>query len=1059
MRTPCCLDQRCPRIARGLVLLVLLGVAPAAVRTSDAVTAVTSEPTTSTGDRDHAAATTATPPSRFGILTSRRWAYGQPYVRKNLTPVENPNPHPEPQPHRDHPFDVAISKDGRKVYIGLAGSELEPGSQLAVYDVASDRILGRIPLKLPEQPGPAGSSPYRLTMHPAGRFLLVTNRFSNFITVVDTRTDRVVSEVPTDFYCQGVAFNRDGKTAYVANRYLDQVLVVGVGVDGKQGMNVDADVRGPRFHASMRVLGGVDDRAFFGVDGARGIHSILVSRCGAGGCHDTRRGGFLASGDGEASFLSTLPHIRPGSPARSRLLRAVTRTRDGGYADASPKVASHAGGTVVFADPAHDADYQAIADWIRSSRVGPGIPVGNPRSKPKSCVLTSDGRYLFVGNTGTQDISIVDTRINREVGAIYVQNVVNDLAIYHAPETGHAFLLVTTLGVGFGVARERDPYGGETWDRTNRAAQFSVWRDIETARVLPIDRQQVLGPFDAVDGTAAIKFRDIQNDLVLIDLDRLQIPAAPPAGGLAYVLLANRYESHRRWVRYTSDTAESTYGDIKGDIPPDLMRVVGAYPDKMAISGDQLFVTMRGSDQVQRLRINPTASDPSDYLIPVTVYPTGLQPTGIVAGPSGTPAAGRLFVANFLGGTMSVINTVDGTSREVVVDPSVEDLPVPMTNAERGEIFAHSALFSSDGDTSCFHCHSLDVGDGRPWGVSQVVGQQRVSEGAAAGQLVIGGTMTIPQMRGLFAIQPFFLEGVISAFEPRSMIMEHAPADDFTQPTPQGDFTGIEAHYVLKATADIQSGMSTSTHTQATLEERRDAMFRKRSMQLFGKAFTLRDFQRFVGEWQIHEPRLLPNPFDRTSRSVLRGKAIFEDPRVGCAVCHPAPHFTKKDFAGNREQSFAPVTTLTVRDGSFTLIGMNRLDTINGVRRDLEPWDIGRAEEKQGHFTTLGLRGIWDRPPVFLHNGMARTLREVVATPGHAALRTFKYEPRIGGVPERPGRKEIGFNTTFIMKHPVPQVTLHMQAGARIGINTHGGTSQLREQQIDDLVNYLNSIE
>ncbi|MFV2069719.1 MAG: hypothetical protein ACC645_22365, partial [Pirellulales bacterium] len=266
-------------------------------------------------------------------------------------------------------------------------------------------------------------------------------------------------------------------------------------------------------------------------------------------------------------------------------------------------------------------------------------------------------------------------------------------------------------------------------------------------------------------------------------------------------------------------------------------------------------------------------------------------------------------------------------------------------------------------------------------------------------------------------------------------------------------------HYVLKGTADIQSGTNTSTHAGATLEERRDAMFRQRSMQLFGKAFTLRDFQRFVGEWQIHEPRLLPNPFDPTSRSVLRGKAIFEDPMVGCAVCHPAPSFTKKDFADRREQSFEPVTTLTVRDGAFTLIGMNRLDYINGVRRDLEPWDIGRAEEKQGHFTTLTLRGIWDRPPVFLHHGMARTLREVVATPGHAALRTFPYEPRIGGVGERPGRKEIGFNTTFIMKEPAPNVKLHVLAGARIGIDTHGGTSHLSEQQIDDLVHYLNSIE
>ncbi len=569
----------------------------------------------------------------------------------------------------------------------------------------------------------------------------------------------------------------------------------------------------------------------------------------------------------------------------------------------------------------------------------------------------------------------------------------------------------------------------------------------------------MLGPFDAVDGTAAIKFRDIQNDLLVVDIDALEIPEESASNELRHILLVNRYESHRSWVRYTSDTAESTAGDIKGDIPPDLMRVVGALPEKMALVEDHVFVTMQGSNQVQELRINPAAADPSDYLLPVKVYSTGMQPIGIAAGPAGTPAEGKIFVANFLGGSVSVIETGSGRSREVIVDPSVLRMPVPATNAERGEMFAHTALFSSDGDGSCVSCHYLDMGDGRPWGVSQVVGQEYLSARDAEGQLVIGGTMTVPQMRGLFAIQPFFLEGVISAFEPRSMIMEHAPADDFRLPTPQGDYTGIEAHYVLTGTADIQSSMDATTRFQATLEERRDEMFRRSSMRYFGKAFTLRDFQRFVGEWQIHEPRLLPNPYDQKNISVLRGRLVFEDPQVGCVSCHPPPHFARKDLSGNRQQAFEPTVTLTVRDGSFTLIGMNRLDTINGYRRDLEPWDVGRTEQSQGHFTVFPLRGIWERPPIFLHNGMARTLHEVVATPGHPGLRTLKYEPRIGGVPERPGRREVGFNMTHLFATQEQRVKLHMQAGARLGFDTHGGTSHLSAQEIDDLVNFLNSIE
>jgi hypothetical protein len=688
--------------------------------------------------------------------------------------------------------------------------------------------------------------------------------------------------------------------------------------------------------------------------------------------------------------------------------------------------------------------------------------------------LSTDERYLFVGNTGTQDIAIVDTRSLREVGAIFIQNFVNDLKVYHHLLTGTDYLIASTAGIGFGGARERDPYGGETWDRTNPAAHFSVWRDIKTGKVLPKSEQTVLGPFQAVDGTSEIKFRDLQNDIVVVNLSKLVIPEGPPAGKLEHVLLANRYEAHKKWVRYTSDTAESTFGDFKGDIPPDLMRVVGALPFNMALVGDRLFVTMQGSNQVQELKINPDAAEPSDYLTPVTVYTVGMQPIGIAAGPENTPADGKIFVANFLGGTLSVIDTATGDSKEVVVDPSVLKRPVPDTNAERGEIFAHTSIFSSDGDTSCFHCHYLDMGDSRPWGVSQVVGQEFISPDDPVGHLVNGGTMGVPQMRGLFEVQPFFYEGVISAFEPRSMIMEHNPADDFMRPVPRYDLTWIKAHYEISGTDDVQASMDSSTTFDANREERRDEMFRDLSMKFFGKAFAMRDLVRFVGEWQIAEPHLLPNPFDPTNESVLRGREVFFEPQVGCSACHTPPAFTRKNLVGqgdftdkegglysyrSREQAMPPVVTFTARDGAFTLIGMNRLDAINRYARDLEPWDTGRAEEEQGNVTISQLRGIWDRPPVFLHNGLARTLREVAATPGHLALRGLKYNPLLGGIPERPGRREVGFNETIWYKERSEMAKLHFASKARMGMDTHGGTSHLWAQQIDDLVNFMLTIE
>lgn len=996
--------------------------------------------------RTSADADRGSPPSRFGKLMSRQWAYGATWSRENLRPVPNPHPAPEPQPRRDHPFDVAVCGDGTKAYISLTGSEMRPGHEVAVYNVAAGRIVKRIALRPAGQMGDPGLSPLRLQLHPDGRHLFVGNRYSNFLSVIDTKVDEVALEIPLDFYAQGMAFSADGKVAYVANRYLDEVLVLDIQADGD------------RFTAKMREIGGLDDRAFLAPDG---IGRILQQSCGTTACHDVKRGGFVAGPNLRESFVSVLDQVVPGHSAQSRLLRATTRSRDGGYADTMPLFQSHAEKTVVFADPAHDERYQAIARWIDSTQTGPGIDVGNPRSKPSIVALSSDGRHLFVGNTGTQDISIVDTRTNQEVGAIYIQNVTNELRIIRSRKTGDDWLFVTTMGVGFGTAKERDPWGGETWDRANAASQYTVWRNPDTADVFPKEQQEVLGPFEATDGTANFKFRDIQNDYVLVNVSKLEIPATPPRDGLKYLLKANRYEAHRNWVRYTSDTAEAMAPDTKGDIPPELMRVVGALPDKAVVVGDRLFVAMQGSGEVQELRIDVDASDPSDILTPIRNYRTGAQPFGITAGVPGTASDGLLFVANFYGSSLSVIDRRTGAMRELPTDPALYRLPLGITSAERGELLVHTSAFASDNDQACVSCHYRELNDGRGWGVSQIQGQEYLTGQTKVGNLVEGTTMLAPQQKSLWGIQPFFLEGSLTIYDPRSMLMEHCPADDFRDITGQGDFRDIEAHAPVLAVQDIQSKTTSSADNEAYLEERRSEFFRRQSLKYFGKSFVLRDFQRFVGEWQAHEPRLFPNPYDQDAASINRGRALFNHPQLGCASCHPPPHFAKKDFPNNPRQVLPPQVPLSVRDTSFTLISMHRLDYLAGIRHDLEPWDIGRAETpaQNQHITPLQLRGAWDRPPLFLHNAMARSLREVVAAPGAPALRWFKYEPLFGGSPERPGRREVGFNETYMILKGTNAAKVHLATGGRIASDAHGGTSQLTSQQIDDLVNYLESIE
>ena len=53
---------------------------------------------------------------------------------------------------------------------------------------------------------------------------MVTNRFSNWASVIDTASDEVVGEIPVPFYTIDVAFLPDGSRAYLTNRWKDSVL-------------------------------------------------------------------------------------------------------------------------------------------------------------------------------------------------------------------------------------------------------------------------------------------------------------------------------------------------------------------------------------------------------------------------------------------------------------------------------------------------------------------------------------------------------------------------------------------------------------------------------------------------------------------------------------------------------------------------------------------------------------------------------------------------------------------------------------------------------------------
>ncbi len=965
----------------------------------------------------------STPPAPANPMTEDSTKV-EAWRKRSLAPVPNPDPEAKAQLARSRPYRVAVSPNNKKAYVSLSGTESQPDSTVVVLDVLRKSRLGEVTV---------GSCPSGMALHPSGKWIVVGNRFSNFLSVIDVGSDEVVSEIPVPFYCEDLVISPDGKQAFVSNFWKNQVLVVDLVIDdgplrgSVQDLGFDREVffgqrDGSETHWSIcdrclwrgsatKSCGRCDSSELRQVteeetgDYRPGLMTVLRAGCGTSGCHLHDSGGFYAGPDRERSLRSAIAHSFPGDPEGSPLLRSVTSLRHGGWAEGVD--GRHHPGGVVFKDPGSDPDYDRLKEWIAKGSEGPGIAVGD---KPRDMALSPDGKTLYVANTGSLNLSVVDLETKRETRRIFTRSPVNDLLWMDGR------LVLATLGVGSGHPKAHHA-GRESLSRDEPETEFSLFRDPDTGRPLPLAQQQPLGPFDDVDGTLQEKFRDITNDIVLLRTSVDNVAA---------------YRATDDFTRYTSDSFESLPGDKKGDVPADLMKVAGAFPEQIARDGNRLFVTMSGTFQVQEWIVD-VAAEPAGRLRPGRLFDTGFKPSGIAL------ADGTLVVANMLDESVSFIDLDTGKSERLSLSRLPD--PFPANDFERGEFFVQTSVFSVDRDQSCVHCHFRDTSDGKRWSVSQVMGQSRNGEERT------GGSREVPDIRALFHKVPFFVEGILSMDEPLTMMMEHNPLVDFQGATPAGNFDGITANEEeAKRSTDSADSIVVATGQRwmdldvslADLIKRREIHFRRTAKQYLGREYPFRDFQKFIGAYQAGEARLLPNPLDQNDPMVVHGRELFNHPMVACASCHPAPAFTDKVHVHNQNKSFPPLVTAAPRDNIHTLISADRIDAMNGYIREWDKQDKGRYEAEEGFFVAPSLRGLWARPPRFLHHGHAVSLREILCSPDHVALRRFPFA-RLDA--NRPARFEKGLNEL----DGVP--------------DTHGVTSHLSVWDIECLNRFIKSIE
>jgi hypothetical protein len=184
-----------------------------------------------------------------------------------------------------------------------------------------------------------------------------------------------------------------------------------------------------------------------------------------------------------------------------------------------------------------------------------------------------------------------------------------------------------------------------------------------------------------------------------------------------------------------------------------------------------------------------------------------------------------------------------------------------------------------------------------------------------------------------------------------------------------------------------------------------------------------------LGEFLIGRPRLMPNPQAQTPsrdsvEAIKRGRALF-DGAAQCASCHPAGTTTGIDpFTNN--QNLAAV------------ISPSPLD--NGLQF---------KDEVDGNFNVPSLRGVWDRPRVYLHDGRAKSLRSAILGSGHPALSSFADGCHI-----------LAEGSEAFVNGIVQPVTNGRGCNEVKGQqDTHGATSTLSPEQVADLEAFVLAIE
>jgi len=110
------------------------------------------------------------------------------------------------------PDDLAVSPDGKRLYVVCSGSD-----EVLMVDTAARAVAGRVAV---------GKVPRGIALSPDGKRFYVTNSWSDTVSEVDALSLQVLRTLPAGFEPTGVALDAARNVLYVANRLSDDISLV-----------------------------------------------------------------------------------------------------------------------------------------------------------------------------------------------------------------------------------------------------------------------------------------------------------------------------------------------------------------------------------------------------------------------------------------------------------------------------------------------------------------------------------------------------------------------------------------------------------------------------------------------------------------------------------------------------------------------------------------------------------------------------------------------------------------------------------------------------------------